>query len=74
MRIVKQDLTFFPDLAQVIDGSVGYTTNTFLVNARSRGLSPNTIRDYSNEIKTLIIFLNQQGVLMIEELTPDIIR
>lgn len=59
---------------QIIDDSISFISNGFLIDAKSRGLSHNTIRSYSCEINFFTRWLNSQGVVMMNELTADIIR
>ncbi|MBN1372664.1 MAG: tyrosine-type recombinase/integrase [Anaerolineaceae bacterium] len=75
MGTTQQDQVTFSTLVnQVLAGTVANVANGFLVDAQSRGLSPNTLRGYGNEIKSLIQWLDLQGVIMIEEMTADVIR
>lgn len=74
MTTTMRDLTFSPVLYQVVEGSIARTANGFLVDARSRGLSHHTLRDYSNELTALLKWLDLQGVVMLDELKADTIR
>lgn len=78
MRTTRTDQTFNlkenQSLQQIVYGTIANIANGFLIDVRSRGLSHNTLRDYSNEIKALLSWTDQQGVVMLEELTADNIR
>lgn len=56
------------------DKSVNHAILAFLVERRSRGLSPQTIRFYKNELTWFEKWLNGQGVTTIERVTSDVIR
>jgi len=74
MRTAKTDQTFSKIVNQIVAGSIANIANGFLIDAQSRGLSPNTLRDYSNEITALLKWADQQGVVMLDALTADVIR
>ncbi|NMB67823.1 MAG: tyrosine-type recombinase/integrase [Chloroflexi bacterium] len=74
MRTTKIDQTFSNIVNQIVAGSIANIANGFLIDAQSRGLSPHTLRDYSNEIKALLKWTDAQGITMLDELTADNIR
>jgi len=59
---------------QIINDSVAYISNAYIIDCRSRGLKANTIRCYELELISFIKWLESQGVVMIQELTADQIR
>jgi len=74
MGITRTDQTFSTIVNQIVSGTIANIANGFLIDARSRGLSQNTIRDYTNEITALLKWAECQGVNTLEELTADVIR
>jgi integrase/recombinase XerD len=74
MGTTKVDQASTSILHQILAGTVANIANGFLVDARSRGLSPNTIRSYTNEINALLAWLDKQGVVNFDELTADLLR
>ena len=61
-------------LNQILAGTVANVASGYLIDAQSRGLSPNTLRGYGNEIRALLAWLDFQGVISIEEMSADVIR
>jgi len=61
-------------LNQIIAGTVSNIINGFLVDRKSQGLSPKTIRAYSQELDYFREWLDMQGVVNLEEITADVIR
>ncbi len=74
MGTTKIDQVSNSIINQVLAGTVANVGNGFLIDAQSRGLSPNTIRGYFNELKSLLNWLDLQGVVNMDELSPDVIR
>lgn len=74
MGITKLDQASTNILHQILAGTVANVANGFLVDAKSRGLSPNTIRGYTNELNALLTWLERQGVVALDELTADVLR
>lgn len=74
MRTAKIDQTFSTIVNQIVAGSIANIANGFLIDAQSRGLSPHTLRDYSNEINAFLKWADSQGIVMLDELTTDVIR
>lgn len=61
-------------LNQIISGTVRNAVNDFLLDRRAQGLSPRTIAIYTQELGYFCNFLNNQGVIDLDELTPTTIR
>jgi integrase/recombinase XerD len=59
---------------QVVAGAVRQAVTAFLLDRRSRNLSRNTITFYSLELGYFADFLDGQGVTMLDEVTPEVIR
>lgn len=58
----------------VIEGTVRHFLAGFTVDRRSRGLRPGTVNYYLTELNLFCLFLDEQGVEQLEEVTPEIIR
>jgi integrase/recombinase XerD len=63
-----------PLLLQIVGGTVHNAVNGFLVERKSRQFSLNTIKLYTLELGYFCTYLDQIGVEMLNELTPDTIR
>lgn len=63
-----------PLTQQIIAGTVPNITNGFLIDRTCRNLSKRTIEFYRDELKHFQNYLNDIGVISIEEISPDIIR
>jgi integrase/recombinase XerD len=61
-------------LLQILSGTVHQVVNAFLVDRKSQSISPRTVRTYKYELGYFLKFLDDQGVLSMEELTPNVIR
>lgn len=59
---------------QIFEGTVQNIINGFIVERKSRGLSPNTIKYYQNELRYFTDFLDSIGAIRIDEVTANIIR
>jgi site-specific recombinase XerD len=59
---------------QVVSGTVQHVITAFLVDRRSQNLSKNTLRSYTTEMRMFGEFLDRQGVSLLHELTPDLVR
>jgi integrase/recombinase XerD len=59
---------------QVIYGTFPNSITAFLVDRKAQGLSPNTLRCYTTELRLFTEYLQRQGVITLDELTPDVIR
>lgn len=63
-----------PLTQQIVSGTLRNLTNGFLTERRSRGLSPRTIEFYKDELKYFTEYMDTQGIVMLNEITPDAIR
>lgn len=63
-----------PLLQQVIQGTVRHYLAGFLVERRSRGLAPRTLGWYQGELELFAAWLDEQGAIQLEEVTPDLCR
>jgi integrase/recombinase XerD len=61
-------------ILEVIAGTVRNAVSNFLTERRARGLSPRTIGLYKDVLGRFCRWLDDVGVVKIEELTPDVIR
>ena len=61
-------------IQQIVSGTVSNFINGFLVERRSRGLSKNTILYYSKELRYFNTYLNEIGVINLDDLTSNEIR
>jgi site-specific recombinase XerD len=75
MSTKNQDQAYITSmLHQIVAGTVHNTVSGFLIDRRSQGLSHNTLRIYTKELGYFLEFLDQQGVVLLEEVTPNVIR
>ena len=58
----------------VIQGTVRHFLAGFIVERRSRGLAKRTVTYYESELRLFCEFLDDQGVMMLEDVTIDNIR
>lgn len=61
-------------LNQVVSGTICNIVSGFIVDRKAQGLSPKTIRAYSQELRYFMNWCDQQGVNTLPELTADVIR
>jgi len=59
---------------QVVAGAIRHAMTGFLLDRRSRNLSHNTINFYTQELNFFVDFVDRQGVTMLDDLTPELIR
>lgn len=59
---------------QIFSDTVPNIINQFLVERRSRGLSKNSVWFYTRYLDAFWKYIDQLGVINIEEITPEIIR
>jgi site-specific recombinase XerD len=59
---------------QVVSGTVAYAVTAFLIDRRAERLAARTVQNYQSELRLFSEFLDNQGVITLEELTPDVIR
>ena len=63
-----------PGIMQVVFGTPRNIVNGFILERRSRGLSKNTIHYYEEKLRFFCEYLDELGILKINEITPEIIR
>jgi site-specific recombinase XerD len=61
-------------ILEVVAGTVRNAVSNFLTERRARGLSPRTIGLYQDVLGRFCRWLDDVGVVKLEELTPDVIR
>ena len=61
-------------LNQVVCGTIRNIAGGFIIDRKSQGLSPKTIRAYSQELRYFMDWCDQQGVNTLTDLTADVIR
>jgi site-specific recombinase XerD len=61
-------------IQQIVEGTVRNFINGFLVERKSRGLSKWTLKYYSNELRYFSQYLDEVGLVTLEELNSDEIR
>jgi len=61
-------------IMQVINGTYRQVYNGFLMDRTTRGLSPRTIESYKENLKLFFQYLDQQGVVSINDITPEVLR
>lgn len=61
-------------LKQVISGTVAHAITAFLIDRRAANLNPRTVTGYQSELRLFSEYLDHQGVITLEELSPDVIR
>lgn len=59
---------------QVLEGKIQVIIDQFIIERRSRNLSPRTIQFYQEELKRFCAFCESNKVIIIADITPDIIR
>lgn len=71
---VQRQQTIKPTVLQIIAGSVEHAAAAFLLDRKAANLGKRTISGYQSELRLFTNFLHNQGVITLEELTPDVIR
>ena len=61
-------------ILEVVAGTVRNAVSNFLTERRARGLSPRTIGFYQDVLGRFCRWLDDVGVVRLDELTPDVIR
>ena len=61
-------------ILEVVAGTVRNAVSNFLIERRARGLSPRTIGFYRDILGRFCRWLDDVGVIRLDELTPDVIR
>lgn len=61
-------------LLQIISGTVHNVVDQFLIERRSRRLSKSTLFFYERYLQEFCAWLDQVGVVNLDELTPDLLR
>jgi len=61
-------------ILEVVAGTVKNAVSSFLNERRARGFSPRTIGFYQDILGRFCRWLDDVGVVKLEELTPDVIR
>jgi hypothetical protein len=56
-------------IVEILPGTVWQEINLFLIDRQSRGLSPNTIVYYQNELKPFLRFCEKKGIDKIRDIT-----
>src|SRR3972149_9322020 len=59
---------------QIIAGTAQHAIQCFLLDRRSRNLSLETLDFYNRELKLFVRYAHNQGVIMLSDVTPDLIR
>jgi integrase/recombinase XerD len=59
---------------QIVAGSPSNITGAFLIDRQARGLSSRTVDYYREKLEKFCTYLEDQGVIDLEEVTPDVLR
>ena len=61
-------------IQQVVFGTVRNIVNGFILERKSRGLSKRTVAYYVEKLDYFCRYLDEIGVINVEEITPEILR